>query len=316
MKKEIARGTGSATGEKERQIHPLRIDGMHYEGMIIRPPSEANSILLQVTVGCSHNKCTFCGTYAGERFKIKPDEIVEQDIQFAQEYCRRQRRVFLCDGDALILPQRRLLNILKTIETNLPWVNRVGVYANTKSIRMKTPEELAELHGHGLGIAYMGLETGDDETLKAVRKGATAEKMIAMGKKIRNAGIKLSITVLLGLAGRERSMIHAQETGRVLSAIDPEYVGALSLMLIPGTPLCNDYEKGSFPLLEPEEMLRELRQMIVHTHLSRGLFHANHASNYLSIKARMPRDKERTLQQIDQALAGGIALKPEWMRAL
>ena len=289
---------------------------MHYEGMIIRPPSEANSILLQVTVGCSHNKCTFCGTFAGERFKIKSDEIVDQDIQFAKEYCRRQRRVFLCDGDALIIPQKRLVNILKKIETNLPWVTRVGVYANTKSIQMKTSEELAELHEHGLSIAYMGLETGDDVTLKAVRKGATAEKMIAMGKKIRKAGIKLSITVLLGLAGRERSMIHARETGRVLSAIDPEYVGALSLMLIPGTPLCNDHEEGTFPLLESDEMLKELRQMISHTHLSRGLFHANHASNYLPIKARMPKDKERTIQQIDQALAGSIALKPEWMRAL
>lgn len=289
---------------------------MHYEGMIIRPPSEANSILLQVTVGCSHNKCTFCGTFAGERFKIKSDEIVDQDIQFAKEYCRRQRRVFLCDGDALIIPQKRLVNILKKIEKNLTWVTRVGIYANTKSIQMKTSEELAELHQHGLSIAYMGLETGDDVTLKAVRKGATAEKMIAMGKKIREAGIKLSITVLLGLAGRERSMIHAQETGTVLSAIDPEYVGALSLMLIPGTPLSNDHEKGIFPLLEPDEMLKELRHMIAHTHLSRGLFHANHASNYLPIKARMPRDKERTIQQIDQALAGSIALKPEWMRAL
>ena len=289
---------------------------MHYEGMIIRPPSEANSILLQVTVGCSHNKCTFCGTYTGERFKIKPDEIVLRDIQFAKEYCQRQRRVFLCDGDALILPQKRLLSILEKIETDLPWVTRVGVYANTKSIHMKTPEELAELHQHGLGIAYMGLETGDDVTLKAVRKGATAEKMIAMGKKIREAGIKLSITVLLGLAGRERSMVHARKTGKVLSAIDPEFVGALSLMLIPGTPLCDDYEKGLFPLLAPDEMLRELREMIAHTHLTRGLFHANHASNYLPIKARMPRDKDQILHRIDQALSGEIALKPEWMRAL
>lgn len=289
---------------------------MHYEGMIIRPPSEANSILLQVTVGCSHNKCTFCGTYTGERFKIKPDNIIDEDIQFAKQYCQRQRRLFLCDGDALIMPQKRLLEILKKIKEHLPWVTRVGVYANTKSIKMKTEQELAELHEHGLGIAYMGLESGDDVTLKAVKKGATAEKMIAMGKKIRRAGIKLSITVLLGLAGRERSMIHAEKTGRVLSAIDPEYVGALSLMLVPGTPLCNDYENGLFPLLEPVEMLAELRQMIVHTHLTRGLFHTNHASNYLPIKARMPKDKKRTIEQIDQALAGNINLKPEWMRAL
>ncbi len=289
---------------------------MHYEGMIIRPPSEANSILLQVTVGCSHNKCTFCGTYSGERFKIKSDDIIDQDIQFAKQYCQRQRRLFLCDGDALIIPQKRLKKILTDIKTELPWVTRVGIYANTKSIKMKTAEELAELNQLGLGIAYMGLESGDDITLRAVKKGATAEKMIAMGQKIRQAGIKLSITVLLGLAGRQRSMIHARETGRVLSAIDPEYVGALSLMLVPGTPLCEDHEKGTFPLLEPDEMLQELREMIFHTDLSRGLFHANHASNYLPIKARMPKDKQRTIEQIDAALAGNVALKPEWMRAL
>lgn len=289
---------------------------MHYEGMIMRPPSEANSILLQVTVGCSHNKCTFCGAYKGERFKIKSDEIIFQDIAFAAEYCRRQRRVFLCDGDALIIPQKRLLAILKAIEKALPWVTRVGVYANTKSIHMKTVDELRELKAHGLGIAYMGLESGDDVTLKQIIKGASAEKMIQMGRKIRSAGIKLSITVLLGLAGRDRSMIHAEETGKVLSAIDPEYVGALSLMLVPGTPLCRSYETGDFQLLEPDEMLEELRCMIEHTHLSKGLFHANHASNYLPIKARMPKDKQNTLLQIDQALSGKIALKPEWMRAL
>jgi radical SAM superfamily enzyme YgiQ (UPF0313 family) len=207
---------------------------MHYEGHIIRPPSEADSILLQVTVGCSHNKCTFCGAYKGERFKIKSDDIILEDIAYAARHMRRQNRLFLCDGDALIIPQKRLVPILKEIRRQLPWVNRVGVYANSKGIRMKTPEELKELRDLGLGIAYMGLETGDDETLKAVNKGAAAQTMIEMGQKIRAAGIKLSITVLLGIAGRERSQIHAEATGRVLSAIDPEYVGALSIMLIPG----------------------------------------------------------------------------------
>ena len=289
---------------------------MHYEGNIIRPPSEANSILLQVTVGCSRNKCTFCGSYQGERFKIKPDHIIMEDIAFAARYCKNQRRVFLCDGDALIIPQKRLMNILTRIEEQLPWVTRVGVYANAKSIRMKSPEELKELREHKLGIAYMGLETGDDVTLKEIRKGVDSAEMIRMGKKIREAGIKLSITVILGIAGKDRSHIHAGETGRVLSAIDPEYVGALSLMLIPGTPLYNDYKTGKFPLLSPEEMLRELRIMIAETHLSQGLFHANHASNYLPIKARMPKDKEKTLALIDEALAGRIRLKPEWLRGL
>ena len=289
---------------------------MHYEGNIIRPPSEANSILLQVTVGCSRNKCTFCGTYMGERFRIKPDSIIMKDIEFAAQHCKRQRRVFLCDGDALIVPQKRLLNILKTIEERLPWVTRVGVYANAKSLEMKTIEELKTLKNHGLGIAYMGLETGDDVTLKKINKGATSSKMIAMGKKAREAGLKLSLTVLLGIAGRDRSHVHAKETGRVLSAIDPDYVGALSLMLIPGTPLFDDLQSAKFELIEPDEMLAELRTMIADTHLTKGLFHANHASNYLPIKARLPKEKEKTLTLIDQALAGKIALKPEYLRAL
>ncbi|MBU0544099.1 MAG: radical SAM protein [Proteobacteria bacterium] len=289
---------------------------MHYEGNIIRPPSEADSILLQVTVGCSRNKCTFCGTYTGERFRIKPDSIIMEDIAFAATYCRRQRRVFLCDGDALIIPQKRLLNILTEIEKQLPWVTRVGLYANAKSLNLKRSDELKELKAHGIGIAYMGLETGDDVTLKNINKGASSEYMIAMGKKAREAGIKLSITVLLGIAGRERSIIHAEETGRVLSAIDPEYVGALSLMLIPGTPLYNDYKSGEFTLIEPDEMLKELRAMINATNLSKGQFHANHASNYLPIKARLPKEKESTIKLIDMALAGKVSLKPEWLRAL
>jgi len=288
---------------------------MHYEGNIIRPPSEANSILLQITVGCSRNECTFCGAYKGERFRIKPDSIIMDDIAFAANFCRRQRRVFLCDGDALIIPQKRLLNILLEIEKRLPWVTRVGIYANAKNLKMKTLDELKTLKTHGLGIVYLGLETGDDVTLKKINKGATSETMILMGKKAKAAGIKLSITVLLGIAGKTRSKIHARETGRVLSAIDPEYIGALSLMLIPGTSLYQDYASGDFTLLEPDEMLHELKNMIAATKLSKGLFHANHASNYLPIKARLPKDKEATLNLIDEALAGKITLKPEYLRA-
>ena len=289
---------------------------MHYEGNIIRPPSEANSILLQITVGCSRNKCTFCGAYKGERFRIKPDSVIMDDIAFAATYCRRQRRIFLCDGDGLIVPQKRLLNILQEIERQLPWVTRVGAYANCKSLKMKTIDELKTLKAHGLGILYMGLETGDDVTLKKINKGAASEEMIQMGKKARAAGIKLSITVLLGIAGKSRSDIHARETGRVLTAIDPEYVGALTLMLIPGTPLYQDYRDGKFFLLEPDDMLNELKTMIEATELSKGLFHANHASNYLPIKATLPKDKAKTLSLIDEALAGKINLKPEFLRAL
>jgi radical SAM superfamily enzyme YgiQ (UPF0313 family) len=289
---------------------------MHYEGNIIRPPSEAGSILLQITVGCSRNRCTFCGTYRGERFRIKPEEIVAEDIAFAARHCRRQRRVFLCDGDALVIPQRRLTTILSAVREQLPWVTRVGSYANARSIGLKSDAELRELRALGLGILYMGLETGDDATLAAIRKGADAGTQIAMGRKAIEAGMKLSVTVILGIAGRARSSEHARETARVLSAIDPDYVGALSLMLIPGTPLYAEWRSGSFELLEPMEMLAELRSLFAETRLSQGVFHANHASNYLPIKARLPKDRAEVLDLLDRALAGGVALKPESMRGL
>ncbi|MBT4875802.1 MAG: radical SAM protein, partial [Desulfobacula sp.] len=189
-------------------------------------------------------------------------------------------------------------------------------YANTKGIAMKTDEQLKELHELGVKIAYMGLESGDDIILKEIKKGADSSKMIKMGKRVRQASIKLSITVLNGLGGRKNSKRHAMETGRVLSAIDPEFVGALSLMLVPGTELFEQHEKGDFELINPEEMLEELGLMIASTHLSNGLFHANHASNYLPIRAKLPEEKEKTLELISQALKGNVALKPEHMRAL
>lgn len=291
-------------------------EGMHYEGNCIRPPSEAYSILIQVTVGCSHNKCSFCGTYKDKRFRIKDDRTILSDILFASKYMRRQDRVFLMDGDALIIPQKRLMWILKNIQNHLPWVKRVGAYANAKSIRMKSLEELIELRKNGLGILYLGVETGDEEGLKKIHKGTSAQNLIDMGKKVKEAGIKLSVTVLLGIAGRERSLRHAKATGELLSAMDPNYVGALTVMLIPGTPLYEEFESGGFQLLSERELLEELREMILHTNLSRGLFFSNHASNYLPIKARLPKGKQEALDLIDSALRGEIALKPEWMRAL
>ena len=289
---------------------------MHYTGTIYRPPSEADSILLQVTIGCSHNKCSFCGMYKGQRFSVKPEEMVLADIDYAAAHFPHARRLFLCDGDALILPQRRLLPIFERIAARLPRVNRIGIYANAKSLRSKSVEELRALRQLGLGIIYLGLESGDDATLEAIDKGDDAARMIEAATKVKEAGILLSVTVLLGIAGRERSEVHARETGRVLTAMDPDFVGALSLMIEPGTRIAEDLQAGRFTLPGPLEILRELRSMIAATTLTGGLFHANHASNYLPVRTKLPEEKEKTLALIDRALAGQAALKPEFLRAL
>ncbi len=295
---------------------PLEGEGMHYEGYCIRPPSEANSILLQVTVGCSHNRCTFCGSYKEKSFRIKDDRTILSDILFASKYMKGQDRVFLMDGDSLIIPQERLMGILDRIKEHLPWMRRVGAYANAKGIKKKSLEELTQLRENGLGILYLGVESGDDAILRRVHKGTSAQNLIDMGRKVREAGMKLSVTVLLGIAGRERSIEHARATGKLLSVMDPNYVGALTVMLIPGTPLHEDYTSGKFQLPTERELLLELREMIVHTHLTMGLFFSNHASNYLPIRAKLPRGKNEALTLIDRALKGEIPLKPEWMRAL
>ncbi len=291
-------------------------EGMHYEGMCIRPPSEADSILLQVTLGCSHNKCSFCGTYKDKRFTIKDDKIILSDILFASKYMKRQDKVFLMDGDALIIPRKRLMWIIDRINDYLPWVKRIGAYANAKSIRMKTHEELLELRRNKLGILYYGVETGDDELRRKIDKGSDAKTCVEMGRKVKEAGIKLSVTVLLGIAGREKSLQHAKATGELLSDMDPDFVGALTVMLIPGTPLYDEFSDGTFQLPDQRGLLLELREMIRHTNLTRGLFYSNHASNYLPVKARLPSGKQDALDLIDRALQGDVGLRPEWMRAL
>ena len=291
-------------------------EGMNYEGTIIRPPSEAFSILLQVTLGCSHNKCTFCGTYKDKRFTIKDDQTIMADIRFASKYMGNQHRLFLMDGDGLIIPQRKLVWILDMIKEHLPWVRRVGAYANAKSVKMKSDEDLVQLKEKGLGILYLGVESGDNQTLRKVCKGTTAANLIKQGRRIKAAGIKLSVTVLLGIAGPSDSLKHARATGKLLSAMDPNYIGALTVMILPNTPLDDDYRAGRFKLPDTRELLLELREMFEHTHLSGGLFMANHASNYLPVKARLPKDREKILDLIDAALRGEIELKPEWLRGL
>ncbi len=291
-------------------------EGFDYQGFIMRPPSEADSILIQFTLGCSHNKCTFCDAYKDKRFAIKPQEILERDLAFAEKHCQRQDRLFLMDGDALVAPQARWEWMLTQIRTRLPWVKRVGVYGNSKSVMLKSDEELRRLKELGLGIVYYGVESGDDETLKRICKGADSARLIEQGKRLKAAGIKMSITVLLGIAGPERSLEHARATGRLLTAIDPEYVGALTVMVMPGTPLMAELNAGRFALPSPREALAELREMVAYTDLSKGLFMSNHASNYLPVKIQYPEGKEQALRLLDKAVDGATHLRSEWMRRL
>jgi radical SAM superfamily enzyme YgiQ (UPF0313 family) len=290
---------------------------MKYEGMIIRPPSEADSLLLQVTVGCSNNRCTFCPTYKEKKFRIKSDEEILEDIKEAGRY-RQVPRVFLCDGDALIIPQKRLVAIMSAIGSTIKGVERIGTYANAKSILKKTPEELKELRKLGLKIVYMGVETGNEELLLAIHKKATYKQLVEAGRRVKEAGIDLSVTVLLGIGGIEHSIEHALDTARILTEIDPDYVGALTVMVVPGTPLHDDYQAGRFVLPDTFGFLRELELMIANSTFTNCFFTANHASNYLPIRARLPREKEETLRRIRDVIAAGdkTRLRPEYMRGL
>ncbi|MCP4525461.1 MAG: radical SAM protein [Aestuariibacter sp.] len=291
---------------------------MRYHGTVIRPPSEAHSYILQVTYGCSHNRCTFCGTYLGKPFRVRPADEVLEDVELARQVIPHTRRVFLADGDALVLSTRKLVTILDALAAAFPHLERVGMYANARDLLRKSEADLALLRRKGLGIVYVGLESGSDEVLRRVCKGATAADMVQAAHKARDAGMRVSVIGLLGIGGPELSAAHAEVTGQVVSAMDPDYFSMLTLMLVPGTELHRQWEAGAFQLMEPGDMLSELRQVIAHLDgLSRCVFRTNHASNYVPLKGTLPQDKGRLLATLDDALARGrSALRPEAWRAL
>jgi radical SAM superfamily enzyme YgiQ (UPF0313 family) len=290
---------------------------MQYEGIVIRPPSEAESLILQVTLGCSHNRCTFCPTYKGRRFRIKDLELIKQEIEEAAPY-GPFRKVFLADGDALIIPQPKLVAILDHLDEKLTGLRRVGVYGNAKSILRKSVEELKALKERKLGIVYLGVETGDPALLEKIRKGASYEQMVEAGRRVKEAGITLSATVLLGLGGVEGGQRHARATARVLSDIDPDFASALTLMVVPGTPLDDEMKAGEFRLPSPFQLLEELGTIVAHSNFSRCYFTSNHASNYLPIKARLPRDKDAVVALIRKVASAKdpSLLRPEFLRGL
>jgi radical SAM superfamily enzyme YgiQ (UPF0313 family) len=307
---------------------------MRYYGNVVRPPSEAWSYILQITYGCSHNQCTFCSTYLDKPFRVRPPKEVLEDIEMARHHIPHTRRVFLADGNALVLSTRRLVPILDALDKAFPHLERVSIYANAQDILRKSEEELATLYRKKLSMIYMGLESGDAEILRRVKKGATAEEMIEAVRKAQGIGpsiprqarddagsgrgLKASVIGILGLGERERSGEHAIATGQAVSAMDPAYFSLLTLMVVPGTELYRQYKAGQFVLIEPLEMLQEMRVMIQHMEgLTHCVFRTNHASNYLPLAGTLPQDKERLLATLDRALAQGESvLRPEYLRAL
>lgn len=294
---------------------------MDYVGRIFRPPSEANSLLLQVTIGCSHNRCVYCDMYRDKQFRPKPWERIEADLREAAALGRRglrSDRVFLCDGDALILSTRKLLEILAGIREHLPWVTRVGTYGDTRSVGRKSIEELQQLREAGLSIVYHGMESGDEQVLELIDKGGTRPELLTTAAKLRAAGITHSVIVLLGIGGVALSEQHARNTAATLSEMDPPYVGALTTTIVPGTPLAEMAARGDFELPSKFRMLEELRMIVAGSEFSGCRFSSNHASNYLPLRGDLPRDKPAMLAVLDEVIARGDErlLKPERLRGL
>ena len=292
---------------------------MRYHGAVIRPPSEASSLIVQVTYGCSNNTCDFCGTYLDKPFAVRPfGEVVDDVTALSAAVRQRVERVFLADGDALALSSRKLGDILELLRRALPNLERVSSYANARNLLGKSVEELAALREAGLELLYLGLESGDDQTLADVHKGMTVAEQIEGCRRATEAGLDLSVTAILGLAGRERSLEHGRATGVALSAIDPRYIGILTLMLTPGTAMERRVAGGELVLPDSTGMLRELREIVANVDVTRCTFRSNHASNYLPVGGELPRDKAAMLAALDKVLQApaSVQLRPENWRLL
>lgn len=277
---------------------------MRYSGRVFRPPSEAYSLIVQATLGCSHNKCAFCQMYKEKKFCVRPIEEVFSDLRDARKSYPVIERVFLADGDALILPQEHLLAILRFIREEIPECSRVGIYSSPRSIKTKTLEQLSELHRAGLAIAYLGLESGNEEILARMNKGETVAEIIEAGKKIRAAGIQLSLTAINGLGGAQHSHEHAVDTAKAVSAIKPDFIALLTLRVYSDTPLAQWVEDGSFTLMEPIELAKESRLFLENIDSEGSVFRSNHASNYLPLAGTLNADRDRLIAQLDAALDG------------
>lgn len=290
---------------------------MRYEGDIYRPPSEAYSLLVQVTIGCTHNKCTFCKMFKDKKFRIRKLDEVLEDLAWARKRYRRVERIFLCDGDALALSNNRLMPILEYISENFPECERVTIYGRATDVLKKTDEEMRQLYEAGMTMVYIGAESGSDKVLKDICKGETRQELIDSVKKIEACGMQASVTFISGLAGKAGWEDHAIQTGTMISEMEPSYVGLLTLMVEPTVPMYKDIESGKLQLLSAEEVMAETLLMLKHTNVSKKcVFRSNHASNYVSLRGDLPNDKEKMMALLRKAMENHDMFKDERFRAL
>ncbi|MBR3866535.1 MAG: radical SAM protein [Butyricicoccus sp.] len=288
---------------------------IHYEGRVFRPPSEAYSLLVQVTIGCSHNKCTFCDMYKEKKFRVRKLEEIFRDFDEARRMYRRVDRIFLCDGDALMCRPEHLAEVLRYIKKLFPECERVSSYGSPASVLVKTPEDLKMLHDLGLEMIYLGLESGNDEVLRRINKGETADEIVRAGLMVKEAGMKLSVTCIAGLGSTELSEQHAIDTAHALSRMKPEYIGLLTLLFELETPLMRDWQEGRFYLMNPVEIAQETLVLLEHIDCEGSIFRANHASNYVNLAGTLNRDREAMCNRLRQALEGKVRFKSEAFRA-
>lgn len=289
---------------------------MRYFGSVYRPPSEAYSLIVQVTYGCSHNTCAFCSMYKEKRFALRPLGEVLEDFETARQTYQRVGRVFLADGDALVRKAAELYVILDRIRELFPECHRVTCYASPSSIQLRTEAELRTLREKGLTMVYMGLESGSDAVLEQMAKGHTAAEIVAAGQKVRSCGIALSVTAITGLGGPELLKEHAVDTAKAFNAMNPEYIGMLTLMVEPGTPLYDWVRAGQFQLLSTHQVLEETRLLVETLDSPGSVFRMNHASNYLNLRGTLNQDRGAMLREVQRAIDGQTDLKPEGWRAL
>lgn len=290
----------------------------NYIEPVFRPPSEARSLILQVTNGCSWNKCTFCDMYTQpqKKFRARDEEEVLAEIRQAAAIGPRFEKVFLADGDAMVLPSRRLMNILQAIREHLPWVKRVGAYCLPRNIRKKTAQELADMQALGLGILYVGAESGDDQVLEFIKKGESWQSTLDALLKIKEAGIKSSVMILNGMGGVAYSNQHAVNSARLMNEAQPEFLSTLVVSYPLGDQRVVEGFGGNYQLPSQHDLFVELKTLISHLELTNTIFRSDHASNYLPLKGTLGQDKANMLAQLDMALEGRIALRQEWQRGL